>query len=100
VPYLLEQFFPHPTLLPVDVGGCSLMRLHFHYIKLCSCDVALRCATQWPTAYCTAKFLAAFSASAICECAIDFAEAAYPRKARQALHISLTFSKLSAINPA
>ena len=44
MPYLLEQFFPHPTLLPVDVGGCSLMRLHFHYIKLCGDGVALHCS--------------------------------------------------------
>jgi len=29
--------------------------------------------------------------------AIDFAEAAYPRKAWQALHLNLTFSKLSVL---
>jgi len=38
-----------------------------------------------------------------CDCnlqgAIDFAEAAYPRKAWQALHISLILSKLSDANP-
>jgi len=45
------------------------------------------------------KFFSSFFYKCDLQGAIDFAEAAYPRKARQALHLTLTFSKLLGATP-